>query len=307
MLMNIQAFMAHKVSCIKKKASAPSMCNSEGKLKDMMKFAAIHNPNIFRLSTLFSPTTFHSHRLCRRQQLKIMVPIDTAHHTIRVSHDSCGNALFNANSMTECPLPRCSKSIILLIAETMKNTHAQLNMVETSIERAKFVVLALFVELVFFEVLAFLAMLMNIQAFMAHKVSCIKKKASAPSMCNSEGKLKDMMKFAAIHNPNIFRLSTLFSPTTFHSHRLCRRQQLKIMVPIDTAHHTIRVSHDSCGNALFNANSMTECPLPRCSKSIILLIAETMKNTHAQLNMAEPSIERAKFVVLALFVEFDFF
>ena len=186
-------------------------------------------------------------------------------------------------------------------------------MVETSIERAKFVVLALsvvlalFVELVFFEELAFFAMLMNIQAFMAHKVSCIKKKASAPSICNSEGKIKDMMKFAAIHNPNIFRLSTLFSLTTFHFHRLCRRQQLKIMVPIDTAHHTIRVSHDSCGNALFNANSMTECPLPRCSKSIILLIAETMKNTHAQLNMAEPSIERAKFVVLALFVEFAFF
>ena len=121
----------------------------------MMKFAAMHNPNIFRLSPLFSLTIFHSHRLRRRQQLKIMAPIDAAHHAIRVSDDSCGNAQFTAISTPEYPLPRCSKSIILLIAETMKNAHAHLNMVEqpllSSIERAMFVALPLFDVLAFFE------------------------------------------------------------------------------------------------------------------------------------------------------------
>ena len=155
MLMNIQAFMAHKVSCIKKKESAQSLFNSEGKIKDMMKFAAMHHPNIFRLSPLFSLTVFHSHRLCRRQQLKIMAPIDAAHHAIRVSDDSCGNAQFTAISTPEYPLPRCRKSIILLIAETITNTHAHLNMVEqpllSSIERAMFVALPLFDVLAFFE------------------------------------------------------------------------------------------------------------------------------------------------------------
>ena len=58
MLMNIQVFMAHIVSCIKKKESAQSLFNSDGKIKDMMKFAAMHNPNIFRLSPLFSLTIF---------------------------------------------------------------------------------------------------------------------------------------------------------------------------------------------------------------------------------------------------------
>ena len=43
MLMNIQVFMAHIVSCIKKKESAQSLFNSDGKIKDMMKFAAMHN------------------------------------------------------------------------------------------------------------------------------------------------------------------------------------------------------------------------------------------------------------------------
>lgn len=155
MLMNIQVFMAHIVSCIKKKESAQSLFNSDGKIKDMMKFAAMHNPNIFRLSPLFSLTIFHSHRLRRRQQLKIIAPIDAAHHAIRVSDDSCGNAQFTAISTPEYPLPRCRKSIILLIAETITNTHAHLNMVEqpllSSIERAMFVALPLFDVLAFFE------------------------------------------------------------------------------------------------------------------------------------------------------------